>query len=407
MALAPEATRLGRRHRRQPGRPGVRAGRPRPVRRGTRQVTRAVFELVYPDGAVRRRDAAGASRSGRLFVVGKSLFGGASTPRRPSSRTTGRTGCGSWVRVLPIATDGAFFPDGQHLVLRGYGRAVSTPPRPRAGRRAPAAGPAAGRGHRRGDDSDRLRQLGGRRGRRCSRSAAADLARIVAPDRPRHLRPRRPRRRRRRDRDGEETRRRTTPGPRDPWQLGDGWRRLVRGCAIVAAVFAHPHASAAMPGCGVPRLTSGAGAGGGPAWLRLPRRARRAARRGRRPAGQGAGHPAGLGGRVDLPAPQRTPAGGRHRRRRAAPVPLPPGLAGRRDSEKYRRVLGFGRALSRARERVLTDLGTSGMSCERACARRRTPARPRLLPDRQRRVRRQARQLRAHHAGASPRPPAR
>jgi hypothetical protein len=26
--------------------------------------------------------------------------------------------------VLPIATDGAFFPDGRHLVLRDYGRAV-------------------------------------------------------------------------------------------------------------------------------------------------------------------------------------------------------------------------------------------------------------------------------------------
>ena len=45
-----------------------------------------------------------------------------------------------------------------------------------------------------------------------------------------------------------------------------------------------------------------------------------------------------------------------------------PDWRARRDSEKYRRVVGFGRALSRARERVLTDLGTSGMSCQRACA---------------------------------------
>lgn len=40
----------------------------------------------------------------------------------------------------------------------------------------------------------------------------------------------------------------------------------------------------------------------------------------------------------------------------------------RRDSEKFDRVLLFGRALSRAREKVLTDLGTEGMTLPRACA---------------------------------------
>ena len=40
----------------------------------------------------------------------------------------------------------------------------------------------------------------------------------------------------------------------------------------------------------------------------------------------------------------------------------------RRDAAKHERVMQFGRALSRARERVLTDLGTDGMSMERACA---------------------------------------
>ena len=39
-----------------------------------------------------------------------------------------------------------------------------------------------------------------------------------------------------------------------------------------------------------------------------------------------------------------------------------------RDSLKHTRVLGFGRALSRAREEILVDLGTSGMPWERACA---------------------------------------
>lgn len=40
----------------------------------------------------------------------------------------------------------------------------------------------------------------------------------------------------------------------------------------------------------------------------------------------------------------------------------------RRDAEKFDRVLLFGKALSRARERVLTDLGTEGMELSRACA---------------------------------------
>ncbi|GAA1478087.1 DNA topoisomerase IB [Nocardioides aestuarii] len=39
-----------------------------------------------------------------------------------------------------------------------------------------------------------------------------------------------------------------------------------------------------------------------------------------------------------------------------------------RDSLKHARVLGFGKALSRAREQILVDLGTSGMLLDRACA---------------------------------------
>jgi DNA topoisomerase-1 len=45
-----------------------------------------------------------------------------------------------------------------------------------------------------------------------------------------------------------------------------------------------------------------------------------------------------------------------------------PDWRSRRDAEKFDRVLGFGKALSRARERVLTDLGTEGMELTRACA---------------------------------------
>ena len=39
-----------------------------------------------------------------------------------------------------------------------------------------------------------------------------------------------------------------------------------------------------------------------------------------------------------------------------------------RDAAKFDRILGFGKSLSKARERVLTDIGAEGMSKERSCA---------------------------------------
>ena len=39
----------------------------------------------------------------------------------------------------------------------------------------------------------------------------------------------------------------------------------------------------------------------------------------------------------------------------------------KRDEAKFERILAFGKAMSKARERVLTDLGAEGMSLERAC----------------------------------------
>jgi DNA topoisomerase IB len=40
----------------------------------------------------------------------------------------------------------------------------------------------------------------------------------------------------------------------------------------------------------------------------------------------------------------------------------------RRDAEKYDRMLLFGKALAKARRRVILDLGREGMPLERACA---------------------------------------
>ena len=78
-----------------------------------------------------------------------------------------------------------------------------------------------------------------------------------------------------------------------------------------------------------------------------------------------------------------------------------------RDAAKFERMLTFGQALSKAREQVLVDLGTEGMTPGARLRGRRTAARPRLLPDRQRRLRRGERQLRADHARAAARARAR
>ena len=48
--------------------------------------------------------------------------------------------------------------------------------------------------------------------------------------------------------------------------------------------------------------------------------------------------------------------------------PYHPEWRTRRDAEKFARMLMFGRALTKARELVLTDLGREGMPLERACA---------------------------------------
>ena len=71
------------------------------------------------------------------------------------------------------------------------------------------------------------------------------------------------------------------------------------------------------------------------------------------------------------------------------------------------RMLEFGKALSKAREQVLGRPRRRGDAAGAGLRGRRTAARPRLLPDRQRRVRRGERQLRPDHARAAARAPRR
>ena len=95
-----------------------------PVGATDRDVAGETYELVYPDSAVDAESLLTDPRTGRLLVAGKTFFGGslyAAPARLRADRPNRLTEVGG---VLSLATDGAFFPDGRHLVLRDYGRAV-------------------------------------------------------------------------------------------------------------------------------------------------------------------------------------------------------------------------------------------------------------------------------------------
>ena len=103
----------------------------------------------------------------------------------------------------------------------------------------------------------------------------------------------------------------------------------------------------------------------------LPRRRRRARRRRRGPAAhRRARHPAGVGGRVDLPLPGRPHPGDRRRCGRTQAVPLPPALA---RAPRHGEVRGHGRLrphaapAAQARRRRARARATS--SATTACAR--------------------------------------
>lgn len=94
-----------------------------PVGEGARDVDVASHELVYPDGPRDAEALLAHPVTGRLYVVSKVVFGGS---LYAAPRTLAGTGnrLAELGRVMPIVTDGAFFPDGRHLVLRDYGRMV-------------------------------------------------------------------------------------------------------------------------------------------------------------------------------------------------------------------------------------------------------------------------------------------
>ena len=83
-----------------------------------------VYDLVYPDGAQDAETLLADPATGRLYVATKSPFGGTLYAAPQPLDPRGPNRLEPLGDVLPLATDGAFLPDGQRLVVRNYGVAV-------------------------------------------------------------------------------------------------------------------------------------------------------------------------------------------------------------------------------------------------------------------------------------------
>jgi len=81
------------------------------------------YELTYPDGAHDAESLLVHPDTGQVMVVAKEFIGRLyAAPTKLDQDDPNRLELLG--EVLPIATDGAFFPDGLHFVLRGYGTAA-------------------------------------------------------------------------------------------------------------------------------------------------------------------------------------------------------------------------------------------------------------------------------------------
>lgn len=94
-----------------------------PVGRGEREVTASSYELSY-DGAPQDAETLLTDpTTGRLYVVTKGVFGRVfAAPERLDPDAVNRLTPVD--EVLGIATDGAFFPDGRHVIIRNYTQAA-------------------------------------------------------------------------------------------------------------------------------------------------------------------------------------------------------------------------------------------------------------------------------------------
>lgn len=82
------------------------------------------FELTYPGGPRDAEALLADPTTGRLYVVSKTVFGGVvyQAPRALDPGVPNRLR--RFAQVPGLVTDAAFFPDGRHVLLRGYGTAT-------------------------------------------------------------------------------------------------------------------------------------------------------------------------------------------------------------------------------------------------------------------------------------------
>jgi hypothetical protein len=95
-----------------------------PVGRGDRDDAGTSYDLVLPGPPRDTESLLSHPETGRLFVATKDIFGSAlfAAPTELAANHPNRlTRVGP---TLTLATDGAFFPDGRHLVVRNYTQAV-------------------------------------------------------------------------------------------------------------------------------------------------------------------------------------------------------------------------------------------------------------------------------------------
>ncbi len=200
-----------------------------PVGRGESRVSATSYRLTYPRGATDAETLIRNPATGRLYLATKNVFGGIlyAVPKHLSASGTNRlTRIG---HVVPIATDGAFFPDGRHLVVRDYSSATvyDWPTLERVGSFSLPAQPQ-GEGIAVGEDDTLYLSSEGLHARFLETRVPAQIRQAIAAESPR-----RPPDSRATTAPGRPTPRRTTPGR--GWSGGcsrrpPGWSSCAR-CA--------------------------------------------------------------------------------------------------------------------------------------------------------------------------------